>query len=270
MRKNEPKPKINFIKRRNFFIKGIIAAITIAVILFSIKAYFLKALTTSDYFRITDIRLIGIDSIDLSYLKSKNIFTLDLAEESHYILQAYPGFSKVRLVKVLPNRIAVYFIRRKPIAILKLYRDFAIDEEAVLFLPSEAEKDLGLPQIVGLETKIFGPKPGIRYNIKEINLALSIIKEMNKSRALRDYKIKRINVASAVNTSFFLSLSQNLPRATAVSDALLEIKVGQKDVMNKIEILSNLIPQVRNSLGKLKYIDLRFKDPVIKLNNAKP
>ena len=49
----------------------------------------------------------------------------------------------------------------------------------------------------------------------------------------------------------------------------LEIKIGQDNIRDRINILSNLLIQLRDELGNIKYIDLRFKEPVIKLNSHK-
>ena len=215
----------------------------------------LRTLKTLDYFKLKDIIVKETASGDLSYLKGRNIFSINLKEESRYAAQLYPDYKKVRLIRILPNRLFVDFIRRRPLAYIKLYRYFCVDEDAVLFDMSESEKE-DLPVILGLDTKIFGPKTGQKYNIKELATSLDIIKEVQKNKILKDYKIKKIDVVSLSNTSFFTASG-------------LEIKLGQDNIKDKINILSGLLPQVKNDLGNIKYIDLRFKEPLIKLNDAK-
>jgi hypothetical protein len=144
---------------------------------------------------------------------------------------------------------------RSPLAFVKLYRYFYVDENCVLFDRRTGQEVPDLPVITGLETKIFGAKSGKKYNVKELGLALDIIKELNNNKALRDYKIKVIDVSNPMNSSVFL-------------EGGLEIKIGQEDLGKRINLLSTLLTNMKNDLKQIKYIDLRFKDPVIKFKNV--
>lgn len=237
--------------------------------------YIWKTMRTASYFQIKDIIVREADITGPTYLKGRNIFSVDLRSESRYLLETYPIYRKVKLVRVLPNRIFVDFIKRNPIAFLKLYKYFALDEEGVLFYALSEPQELELPVILGLETKIFGPKPGRRYNIKELALALNIIREVRANKILRNYKIKKIDVTNPAQTSIFILL-QRQPldyskgqMLISVED-LLEVKIGQDDIKDKVVILTGLITQEKFNLASIKYIDLRFKEPVIKLKDAKP
>ncbi len=232
--------------------------ITIAIVIFLALmlaiGYIWRVLKTSDYFTVKDIISKEGDTARLSYLKGKNIFSVDLKNESGYISQYYPNTSSVKLTRLLPDRIFVDFIKRKPVAFIKLYRYFTVDQEGVIFYTPEQPQDLELPVISGLETKIFGPKPGKRYNIKELALALNIIREFRGNRALKNYKLKKIDVGNPANTSIF----------TEKESENLEVRLGADNIKDKLAILVAFIIQAKNDLAKIKYIDLRFKEPVIK------
>jgi len=250
------------------WVKPAILIFVILLALILIMGYIWKSLCASDYFRIKDIIGTQANIKDLSYLKGHNIFTIDLKKESAYLLDLYPSYSSVRLVRVLPDRLFVDFIKRRPLALIKLYRYFAVDQEGVIFTrPPEAE-EFDLPIILGLETKIFGPKPGKRYNIKELNAALEITKEIKKNRALSGYQIKRIDVSSISNSSVLLTCPVNSQGALKGID-ILEIKLGQDNIKDKILILGGIIMQAKSEAPNIKYVDLRFKEPAIKLKDVK-
>jgi hypothetical protein len=156
----------------------------------------------------------------------------------------------IRLIRYLPNCILADFKRRKAVAYVKLYRNFLVDDEGVLFRPERGDPNPVLPVILGLETKIFGPKQGERPNIGELKLALDLIKERDKIKELRDYKIKEIDASSAMSLSF-----------TVLENT--EVKIGQ-DIKEKLRIFSSLLPHIRSDFNRIRYIDLRFKEPVIK------
>lgn len=238
---------------RYLSIKLIIAIIGFLLVCF-IVGYLGKTLKTLDYFKIKDIVNLEGEISELSYLKGQNIFDIDLKKESRYILELYPNYKKIRLIKVLPNRLFVDFIKRDSLGLVKLYRYFCVDEDSILFDTSGEIGQSDLPIILGLDTKIFGPKSGRKYNIKELTLALNIIKELKANRRLKDYRVKTIDVANPASASFFM-------------DTGLEVKLGEDDIKDKIGILAGLLIRVKNDLDNIRYIDLRFKDPVIKLKD---
>jgi len=261
------KPKFSFpVKPLVIVLLGIIALALVIAIIWSV-------LLTSDFFRISDIVVRQGKADALSYLKGKNIFTVDLSRQARIIQEAYPDYSKVRIVRVLPDRIFVDFVKRRPAAFVKLYKYFVLDEDSVLFDTQAEPQEPSLPVIVGLETKIFGPKPGTRYNIKELKLALLILKEAKANRAFKDFSIKKIDVTNLANTSIFIPIGQPKlavakGRAAVFSEGI-EVKLGIDNIKEKMFILSGILIQAKKDLSNIKYIDLRFKEPVIKLNNVK-
>ncbi|MFA5093593.1 MAG: hypothetical protein WC543_06640 [Candidatus Omnitrophota bacterium] len=227
-------------------------------------------LKNSDYFKINEIVFSEKDLNDLSYLKGHNIFSVDLDRESFYLLRKFPDYRKIRVIRVFPNRLYVDFVKRMPLAYVKLYRLFYVDRDSVLFNAPELVIDPTMPVISGLETKIFGPKAGTRYDIKELRAALEIIKEIKNNRVFKDYSIKRVDIADFTNISVFLSfvspvVNTILPQAGI--GELLEIKIGPDHIADKLNILSSLLSQVNSDRFNIKYIDLRFKEPVIKLKD---
>jgi hypothetical protein len=159
---------------------------------------------------------------------------------------------------------------------VKLYKYFAVDKNGVLFYTPDCwqqAKDPELPVILGLETKIFGPKPGKRYDLKELTLALNLLSEAGKNKVLKDYPVKKIDVINPANTEIFISLP---PKTLGYSGTgaitkseNLQIKIGQDNIEAKVSLLAGLIAQERLNLDKIKYIDLRFRESVIKLKDAK-
>jgi cell division septal protein FtsQ len=221
-----------------FPIKAVLAlAISCALLL--VLLYLGHLLKDLGLFKIKYIISKEDSQIELSHLKGSNIFEIDLRKESKRLESLYPGHKTIKLVRVLPDRIFVDFIERRPIAYLKLYRYFCVDDSSVLFdLPGQTQVQ-GIPFILGLERKIYNPRPGLRVNL----------------RVLKEYQIKAINVPSLNNASLFIASG-------------LEVKISQDDISDKISVLGSLLNQERNGLDKIRYIDLRFKEPVIKLKNA--
>ena len=260
-------------RRLNFPVKPLAVILIIILASCLILGYIWRILFTAEYFRIKDISSREVLSVDLSYLKGKNIFSLNLAQEAAGIVRSCPDCSRVKLARIIPNRIFVELIRRKLVAFIKLYRYFAVDEDGVIFLSPLQPDDSGLPVITGLETKIFGPKPGNRYESRELSVALLILKESAKTRLLRDYKIRKVDISGIDNITVGIPIpqSQNVYAGWKAPQKIefLEIKIGQGNIRDKVAIMAGLINQERHNMANIKYIDLRFNEPVIKFKEDK-
>lgn len=267
-------------RKSNFPAKPLVLVLIILLALFFILGYIWRVLTTSEYFLVKDIVSKEVLNVDLAYLKGKNIFTLDLAKEAAVIFKSCPDCQRVRLARIIPNRIFVELIRRKPIALIKLYRYFAVDEDGYIFSSSVKTDDPllsgaqgALPVITGLETRIFGPKPGFKYENRELAVALLILKETARTPVFRDYRIQKINIAGIDNITVQIPIT---PAQTAYNNwkapgkiEFLEVKIGQGNIRDKLAIMSGLINQEKQNLGNIKYIDLRFNETVIKFKDVK-
>ena len=121
----------------NLPVKLLFGLLTLILVLFFSVSYLASALKNSGFFNIKALIIRESEArnftVDLSYLKGRNILTLDLQKEEQFISQIYPGYRKIRLVRVLPDRLFADFLRRRPVAYVKLYRYFCVDEDGVLF-----------------------------------------------------------------------------------------------------------------------------------------
>lgn len=255
-------PKATFIPIIGLFI--------FAGILFVIFYSIGWAAKKSDFFKVKEIIINGNDGakINLDYLKGRGIFSIDLEKEEDAALRIYPVCKAIKLIKILPNRVFADFVMRKPLAYVRLYKYFYVDEDGILFDAPLAPEQFELPVISGLEAKIFGPKKGQRCQIKELNAALKIIKAIKNNVVLNKLIIKKVDAADLASVSIFLTLfsatENQAADKTAEAADILEVKFGQGYINEKADILGNLFVQGKNDLRNIKYIDLRFNDPVIK------
>ena len=260
-------------QRVSFPLKLLIYILILVLAMVFIVGYTRRLLVTSDYFRVKEVTSVGEVEAEFPYFKGKNIFLLDLPYESAYIAKFCPDCLRVRLARVLPDKVFVRFIKRKTIALVELYRYFAVDENAVLYDTPLTPQDCKVPLITGLKQKLPQVKPGREYKIKELTLSLDIIQEMGKFSNLKSYPIQKIDTLGLDDVTIFIiidggsSLYSNwqIPQ----KQKILEVRISQGNIVEKIAVMSGLINQEKGNLGNIKYIDLRFKEPVIKFKDAK-
>ena len=252
------KHKVNFPGKLIFL--AAISCIGIIILTGAVRRFLLK----SDYFKIKEIIIKDATRLDLSHLKGRNIFSLSLQDEAKHISALDPAYKRVRVIRVLPNRIFVDLAKRNPVAYIKLYKYiYCVDEEMAIFeAPLDLEGQVFLPVILGLETKIRSPLAGSKYNLKELMLAVNIIKQAKQNNILKDFEIKRIDVANPNSGSLFIGAPAR-PKAM-IKD--LEVKFSQDILDGKLDALAVLFLQLKDEWDTIKYIDLRFKEPLMKFN----
>ncbi len=253
----------------------VLITIILAIILLAISlllGYIWKVLTTSNFFAVKQV-LVRNSSESFEYLKGRNIFNLDLNSESAKALSNCSDCRSIRFLRILPNCVVVDFIKRQPVALIRFYKIFAIDEQGVFFSPIGTPEEANLPVIYGLETKIFGPRAGVKYRRPEIDLALSIIQEFKINRTLKVFTLKRIDVTNLQSAGLFVLLPRKAADYTKLIPQVewlgFEVRIGQGNIKQKLMILGGLLMQADKEWENIKYIDLRFKEPVISLNNVK-
>ena len=246
----------------------------LAIILLDISlliGYIWEVLITSDFFVVKQV-VVRNSNTSFDYLKGRNILKLDLKSESGKALLACLDCRKVRFARIFPGCVIVDFIKRKPVALVRFYKNFAIDEQGIFFYPSGSAEEAELPVIYGLETKIFGPKPGTKYSRPELNLAISIIGEFKANKTFKGFTLKRIDVANAKTAWFFVLLPKQVVDYTKINPrpewSGFEVRTGENNIRGKMMILGGLVMQSSREWAKIKYIDLRFKEPLIKFNDA--
>ncbi|MFH1888593.1 MAG: hypothetical protein ABH806_00715 [Candidatus Omnitrophota bacterium] len=251
-------------------VKSAVSAAVIFIAAFLIIGYIVVSLKNLDFFKIKDIVLNKPEeTFDSSYLLGRNIFDIDLKKESRQITELYPVYKNIRLFRVMPDRLFITFTERRPIAYVNLYRYFYVDSERVLFEPDKSGENLDLPVIRGLERKIPGPRAGRQYNIAELATALSIIEQIGLDSYLKECKIERIDITEPVNILCFIRVPDHDAVPPASWPAVIEVKMAQGGISDQVHILSGLLAELKEDVNNIKYIDLRFKEPVIRFNKGK-
>ncbi len=262
--------------RTNFPLKFTVLFLIFSFLILLLFFYVTGVLYSSEYFRVRDV--IGSQNLNPDFANSllgRNIFDINLKVEASRARKSCPDCLRVRLAKVFPDRIFVEFIKRIPLARVKLYKVFCVDAEGVFFNITGASQDPKIPLITGLETRLFGVSVGKRYDAKELLVALEIIREVNKSKVLKSFQLNSVHVESLNDITLYFLINNIIPQQgfnqwqVPEKQKVLEIRISQGNILEKVAVMSGLINQEKNNLENIIYIDLRFKEPVIKFKDVK-
>jgi len=253
--------------------KVLVAKVIAAVVLISLALTLYQRLKRFEYFRVDQVTVrqgsnIIHDEMNFVYLKGRNIFDLNLEKEASNVASHYSSYQKIRITRFLPAHLVVDFLEREPLACIKSNRLFYIDENLILFELPNNSVELDLPVVTGVDKYVSGAKYGAKCSSGGVASALNIIKQIKGNKVLKAYKIRKLDMSGSDNAAtIFLVIS---PAADyTVTDflapqQLLEVKLGWEDTRNKLALLATLLAQVKNNIHNIEYIDLRFKEPVIK------
>lgn len=280
MKRSRQRPDLPAVLRKMRPFRWLVFAAVIMAAAGAILWYSMLLLQQLDLFRIRELVVrqgdqgVRIDnSGDFSYLLGRNIFSVDLKAEACRVERQYPSYKKIRLIRFMPDKIFVDLLKRQPVASVRAPEPLFIDEAMVLFAAKQAAAGVAarqenIPEITGIERTAVRVRPGTVCDIPEISTALQIIKQAQLQPGLKNFTIRRIDVASLGNTSIFLLEQSRIWDYTKVlrlqGQEMLEVKIGQDDIAQKMDLLETMLTQVKNNLGSIKYIDLRFKEPVIR------
>jgi cell division septal protein FtsQ len=124
-----------------------------------------------------------------------------------------------------------------------------LDKEGVI-LSLEREKDKTLPEIIGARLNDPQLVPGLPLRGSDIWLTLKIIDLFEANSSLDPYSIKNVNIENM--SKIIISLSNQL-----------DVIIDKERVDQRIKVLGIVLAQDRLDLKDVKYIDLRFKEPII-------
>lgn len=246
-RKN--KKKIHFSFLRN----TIMGLLVIFVLALSYKKS-IMFLERSNYFMIKDISYDPVlplaKSRTLTRLKGKNLFSVDLNYIQNKLQKEYPGISNLKITKKFPDQIRV--VAEKRIALFQAMikkQVVTIDNQCVVLATGD-DKKKDLPFVIGVRNNFSSIKVGRCLKDRRLQLALKLIKSFRENQTLATYPIAKIDINNLSKIYLFLSNE-------------LKIILDEDIMPSKIKQLGLLLVQNSFDFKQVKYVDLRFKQPIL-------
>lgn len=227
----------------------VLVAILVGTIVWALSDYTQKA----DAFRVTSIDIPAQTNLKFrqNIIVGRNIWNVDLLALAHELKQQQPWLKDVRVIRRLPNTIAVDVLPRYPIAQVKVDKWYPIDASGV-FLPQPAEEaSLDLPRLIGVQPKKDTIKNGTASDDQNLQLALRVTQTVRRSPMLKSRKLAAVDVSDPSGIRLIL-------------DDETEVRCGSEvELQAHLERLHQALNVVEEQHLAVKYIDVRFQDPVV-------
>lgn len=241
-------------KIQSFIIKFILITLLAAAISFAVGFGTIHVFRNNDYFKIRSVSLDSslqfINKRDFRNLMGKNIFDIDLKAVQRRLSYKYPRASDLKIVKRFPNQIAVVAKQRFPFVQIQVDGKIIILDEKGVMLSEEEKVNKKLPLVVGVRLYRQKIVRGSMFKGTDVQIALEITKRFQAVKNLSRYSIVKID-------------TQNLSKILLTLSNDADVILDRNKIAQKTRILGVVLSQDQLDLKHVKYIDLRFKEPII-------
>lgn len=211
-----------------------------------------KGLDVRFYDEKNALRRANFSNIEDKDVLGANIFLVDLKNFKEKIEAAHPELRDIVVKRALPNKLIVQAKQRLAVAQVYGDRPYFIDKDGVFLPYANNSTEENIPLISGI--RFASPSRSSAVQKEKINKALFLIDALSQNRKLSRYQIKTIDIADSRNISFFLS---------AKDAEKVEIKIGESEFNKRLDVLATVLEQLSQDIERVKYIDLRFEDPIV-------
>lgn len=197
-----------------------------------------------------------IESKHLQSLIGRNMFRIDLEQVQQQLQSQYPHIDRLRIVREFPNRLYLVARTRNPVAWARIGQGSFLFDRSAIVLPA-SHPIARFPEIRGVEQdrQVVVGKP---FASKRVRIALEIITDVKADSYLNSYTTQSVDVTHLSQISLVLK-SPGLP---LMQDQLSVIMDGDH-IPKKVRTLGILLSQGNLDPQQIKYIDLRFKEPIL-------
>ena len=206
----------------------------------------------SDAFLITEVHLPVNCSLKIpGFLIGQNIWAVELRGLAATLKAQQPSLKRLRVIRHLPNTLDIEVIERTPVAQLKLVQWRLVDDNGFILPQASPTPWEGVVILKGVDSLKTPLKVAQANSSDRLLLALRVVARLKKSPALIGHRVSQVSVMDPQQVSF-------------VIDDGIEIRCGNEDDLaahlDRLRAVLRLV--ARQSLA-IRYIDVRFKEPVL-------
>lgn len=230
----------------------LISLLGVALVVMSVGSL----LMTSSFFAVKDIVVdeqaqpLGIS--DLAKLKGQNIFTIDLVKAEERLRVKYPQLARLRVMRRCPDQLVVSAIKREPFALVSMDgHPCVIDRAGYIIGPPQVDQR-SLPVIKGLtRQKVITGNP---VEDERVHTALDIVERFHSDKALSSIVLVSIVIDDPARIVCLLGRDETM---------FFDVIIDKDNAMPGLRMLAGVMARGGLDLALVKYIDLRFGEPVI-------
>jgi len=207
----------------------------------------------SEAFRVTHVLLPAQSSLKLPEpLLGNNLWALDIQALAQALHRQQPWLKTVRVVRELPSAIRIQAIERIPLAQVKLTHWYPVDRDGFILPASGEEPSPNLIRILGFDRDRGGLKVGALNTDDRLTTALRVVQSLRRTAGPMSRRLTAVDVTDPQQLRLTL-------------DGDTEVRCGaETDLGVQLERLRATLKIIAKQPMAVRYIDVRFKEPVIR------
>lgn len=178
-------------------------------------------------------------------------------EERRQALERIAWVDEARVLRILPNRIRVDLVERRPVAFLRSGGDLALVDASGVILERPAQGDFHFPVVIGIAEAM--PRPERERRMK---MFVDFMDETEKVRAGANEHLSEADLSDAADLRATLAGLPDVAASAEGPQAVL-VHFGSSDFGGKFRLLLENYPQWSAAAGRVESIDLRFRGQVV-------
>jgi len=225
-----------------------VATVVMAGVLWGLWSYAQR----SEAFRITEVVLPAQSSLKLPEpLLGKNVWALDIHALAQTLHRQQPWLKTVRVIRQLPSAIRIQPVERIPLAQVKLSQWYPVDRDGFILPEAGEAPSPNLIRIVGFDRDRGGLKVGAPNTEERLTTALRVVQSLRRTAGPLSRRMTAVDVTDPQQIR--LTLDQDT-----------EVRCGtESDLGVQLERLRATLKIITKQSMAVRYIDVRFKEPVI-------
>lgn len=224
-------------------------------------AGFLRGMRASPFFKVRMVVIADniqpVELPELAKLKGQNILAVDLAKAEAKVRAKYPQLADVRVMRQFPDKICVSGVRRTPFAKISIDGALSVIDRDGYMIGAPAEGQEGLTVIKGLKRQKIAA--GSQVRDARIKLAVTAITLFQQDRVLASVGLGAVNVDDLTR----------IVCGVQAGEAHFEVIVDKDNMAARLKTLSEVLSRGGLDLMQIKYMDLRFGEPILGQKKAK-
>lgn len=197
-------------------------------------------------------------------LLGKNLWAVDIGALAAQLKVQTPWLKDIRVIRQLPHTLRVEVVERHPVAQVRLGEWHAVDAEGFVMPQGQHRPDKRLVQVVGLNPGGPGLAVGRVNSHPRLQLALRVLEQLVQAPAVDAQYITQLDVNDPRQIRFRLDAAA-LPSGVPVpAGRTIEVRCGSEPELSvHLQRLSDAMRVLGAQPVSIRYIDLRFQDPVV-------
>lgn len=209
-------------------------------------------LTHSEAFRVTTVQVPLKSAFTVPpSLMGQNLWTVDLKTLADELKAQHPSLKRVRVIRVPPNTLQVETLPRTPVAQVRLGQWHAVDADGFLFADGSQTPWDTLVILRGVDTPKAPLRVGREQTNERLRLALRVVNRLKRSSVLLGHQVTDVDVSNPSQLVFTM-------------DGDVEVRCGSEESLGPhLDRLREVLRRVSRHQVAVRYIDVRFTDPVV-------